>query len=117
MTYYIGDVNQANYLGEGNPRYFYALRRDEDGLLRFTKVDQLLGDEDIEINIPGPGSENYEEFEYGIDFFEGRDPTTHLRPYENLKFDQYRFDSKNIYYYINAQGQLVARTKQPYSYT
>jgi len=117
MTYYIGNTDQTPLLGEGNPRYFYALRSDEPGLLTFTKVDQLLGTDDIEINEPGAGSETYEEFEYGVDFFEGRLPATHLRPYENLRFDQYRFDNKNIYYYINDQGSLFARTKLPYSYT
>lgn len=117
MTYYVGDINEKNILGEGNPRYFYALRRDEQGLLKFTKVDQLLGADDIEVNVPGPLTENYEEFEYGVDFFGGRDPDTHERPLENLNFDQYRFDQKNIYYYVNAQGQLVARTKVPYNYS
>ena len=117
MTYYIGQVDQTSILGVGNPRYFYALRRDEQGLLTFTKVDQLLGTDDIEVNVAGAGSETYEDFEYGVDFFEGRLPATHLRPYENLNFDQYRWDNKNIYYYINTNGQLVAKTKQPHSYT
>ena len=40
MSYYAGQTNIADILGSDNPRYFYALRRDEQGLLYFAKIDQ-----------------------------------------------------------------------------
>ena len=116
MTYFIGnEINANDLLGDSNPRFFYGLSRDTEGTLTFTRVDQLTSDDAITVNNLGPAAENYEDFEYGVDFFDGRDDTTHARPYDNLNFDQYRWDDKNIFYYINAQGQLVARTNKAYT--
>ena len=121
MTYYVGnEYNLNDLLGEGNPRYFYGLRRTDggsnDGTLYFNKIDQLSSDETITLNRPGTTANNFENFEYGIDFFDGRLATDHSRPYPNLYFDQYRFDNKNCYYYINANGELVVRINKVYTY-
>lgn len=117
MTYYIGNENSlADLLGSDNPRYFYALRRDEGGTLYFAKIDQIKDTDGITINDPGLTENDYPDFEYGVDFFDGRLEEDHSRPYSNLHWDQYRWDSKNIYYYINANGELVARVNQPYTY-
>lgn len=118
MTYYVGnEYNLNDLLGEGNPRFFYGLRRLDDGTLFFNKVDQLSSTASIAVNVPGPNDANFENFEYGVDFFDGRLATDHSRPYPNLYFDQYRWDSKNCYYYIDTQGQLVVRVNQSYTYT
>jgi hypothetical protein len=118
MTYYIGnEFNLNDVLGEGNPRFFYGLQRTEDGTLYFYKIDQLKDTDTITLNVPGPNDSNFEQFEYGIDFFDGRLAVDHSRPYPNLVFDQYRWDGKNCYYYINANGELVVRINQVYSYS
>ena len=117
MTYYAGgELSLNDLLGEGNPRFFYGLRRTEDGTLFFSKIDQLKDVDNITLNKPGPNDGNFENFEYGIDFFDGRLAADHSRPYPNLSFDQYRFDGKNCYYYINANGELVVRINQSYTY-
>lgn len=120
MTYYIGNETPiAELLGDGNPKYFYALRRTDDGDLYFAKINQLTdnADEDIiVINVSGPASENFEDFEYGVDYFDGRLEEDHSRPFENLYWDQYRWDTKNSSYYINAQGELVVRVNREYKY-
>ncbi len=116
MTYFVGnETNQSDLLGADNPRFFYGLSRDEAGQVTFTRVDQLMSEDAITVNNLGAGAGNFEDFEYGVDFFDGRAAEDHTRPYENLNFDQYRWDNKNIYYYINAQGQLVARTNKAYT--
>lgn len=117
MTYYIGAVSATELLGNNNPRFFYALRRTDEGTLYFEKIDQLIDIDAVTINIPGAAADNFEDFEYGVDFFDGRLAEDHSRPYINLKFDQYRWDARNMYYYINANGELVARINQAYSYT
>jgi hypothetical protein len=117
MTYYVGgELSLNDILGEGNPRFFYGLRRDDDGTLFFSKIDQLRDTNTITINVPGPNSGNFEQFEYGIDFFDGRLAQDHSRPYPNLVFDQYRWDGKDCYYYINAAGELVVRVNTAYIY-
>lgn len=119
MTYYIGnEFNLNDLLGEDNPRYFLAMRRsDPDGTLYFTKVDQLSSTDSIILNSPGGGQNNFENFEYGVDFYDGRNATTHARAYPNLYYDQYRWDNKNCYYYISAKGELVVRINQVYNYS
>jgi len=114
---YVGDVSNNELLGAGQSRYFYGLRRTEDGTLFFVKVDQITGTDTITINVAGPNANNFEDFEYGVDYFDGRSAVDHSRPYPNLYYDQYRWDTKNMYYYINPQGELVARINQAYVYS
>lgn len=118
MTYYVGNENNLNdLLGEGNPRYFYGLRRTDDGTLYFTRIDQLTDTSSVTVNTAGSNGDNFESFEYGVDFFDGRLATDHSRPYPNLYFDQYRWDNKNCYYYLSStDGSLIVRTNQSYTY-
>jgi hypothetical protein len=116
MTYYVGQVGLQDILGLDNPRFFYAIRRDEEGLVYFAKVDQLSGVDIITINNSGLTENDYTEFEYGVDFFDGRLAEDHSRPYANLQWDQYRWDARNLYYYINELGEFVVRINQGYIY-
>jgi hypothetical protein len=112
-NYVFGQPNDGS-LG-GNPRYLYALRRTDEGDLYFDRVDQLSNADSIQINTPGDENDNYTDFGSGVDFFEGRD-VYHNLVYPNLNFEQMRWDSRNIYYYINEEGEFVARVNQKYIY-
>ena len=116
QTNYIGAPDLSSLLGEGNIRYFYALRRDEDGFIYLTKVDQVLGDDVVQVNRPGNAADDFDSFEFGIDFFDGT-LDDKSRPFPNLTFDQYKWDERNIYYYINDEGELVARINKKYEYS
>jgi hypothetical protein len=117
MTYYVGgEVSQSDLLGAGNPRYFYALRRTDDGTLYFAKIDQLKDTGTIVVNDPGSYLDDFQEFDYGVDYFDGRSAVDHSRPYPNLHWDQYRWDNKNMYYYLDPQGNFVVRVNQAYTY-
>jgi len=114
--YYAGSVSLSDILGTGQSRYFYGLRRDDEGMLYFGKVDQVTGNDSIIINVEGLTENNFEEFEYGVDFFDGRLEEDHSRPFSNLYWDQFRWDNKNISYYINDDGIFVVRVNQAYTY-
>lgn len=117
MTYYVGNENSlSDLLGAENPRFFYALRRDDEGLLFFAKVDQIKDDDVIVINSPGLSQNDFSSFEYGVDFFDGRLEEDHSRPFLNLYWDQYRWDNRNLFYYINSEGEFVVRINQAYIY-
>ena len=117
MTYYVGgEVSQSDLLGSGNPRYFYALRRTDDGTLYFAKIDQLKDSGTIVVNTPGSAADDFQEFDYGVDYFDGRSAVDHSRPYANLYWDQYRWDNKNIFYYLDPEGNFVVRINQAYTY-
>lgn len=110
-TYYIGAQTS-----DGTVRYFYGLRRDDDGMLYFVKSDQLTDENDIIINNPGLTENDFTDFQYGVDFFDGRLELDHSRPYSNLEWDQYRWDNRNIFYYINDNGEFVVRLNKQYTY-
>lgn len=113
-SYYIG-LNPADVLGPGVPRYFYGLRRTDEGELYFVRIDQLKTSESLQINNPGNPEDNYEDFEIGIDFFEGRS-SDHTLEYENLNYEQYRWDDRSIWYYIDDDGNLVASVNKLVTY-
>jgi hypothetical protein len=112
-NYYLG-TSPADVLGN-DPRYFYALRKNADGSLFFTKNDQLIENEVLEINLSGNVEENYNDFESGVDFFEGIN-VNHEIMFKNLKYPQYRWDNRSILYFIDEEGQLVARINRGYNY-
>lgn len=100
-------------------RYFYGLRRTDEGELWLGKVDQMTPGDSVTINNPGAITENFDGWSEGQEFFDGRD-VNHDRLYANLKYEQFRWDSINVTYYINAEGELVMRINHPidgYNYT
>ena len=112
-NYYLGQAPDS-ILGN-TPRFFYALRRNQNGSLFFIKNDNLKENESIDINVSGNQEDNYTDFEVGVDFFEGIN-VNHEQVFDNLKYPQYRWDNRAIFYYIDEEGQLVARINQGYSY-
>jgi len=112
-NYYLGRT-PVETLGD-SPRYWYALRRNEDGELFIVRSDQLTDDGSYEINLPGNLEDNFEDFEVGIDFFEGRSDD-HEPVYPNMNYTQYRWDDRSIFYYVDDQGQLVQRVFSGYTY-
>jgi hypothetical protein len=114
MSNYFFTSDQQALLGDV-PKYFYGIRRTEEGSLYFVRVNQLNNSETVEINVAGPLEDNFEEYEAGIDFYEGRD-VNHDIVYANLKYEQYRWDNRSVYYYINDNGELILRINQSYTY-
>jgi hypothetical protein len=66
----------------------------------------------VTINNPGLAANNYDDWNEGQDFFDGRD-VNHDKIYANLKYEQYKWDDINLYYYINDEGELVVRINHP----
>ena len=118
-TYYVGNNPDQLIQQLGEARYFYALRRTEDGYLYLYKTDQLAGQDDVvQINRLGDDpTKDYSDFEFGVDFFDGRLENHEIDPnIENIIWEQYRWDSRNIFYYINDNGEFVVRINEPYAY-
>jgi hypothetical protein len=116
----MSDLNSTNRLEHikevlGSSRYFYGLRRTDNGELYLGKADLMGTTDGIQVNKPGNPTENYPNFQRGQDFFEGRDDQ-HTKVYENLNYEQFRWDGRNLYYYMNEQGELVVRVNEPYTY-
>lgn len=114
MSNYIGS-NPDQIYGAVENRFFYGLRRTDQGELFVAKADQTKKDASISVNKPGDPLDNFSSFQEGQDFYEGRD-VNHNIVYENLSYEQFRWDNRNIYYYVNNEGELVARINQNFTY-
>ena len=96
-------------------KFFYGLRRTDEGELFVTKVDMSRKDSAIAINNPGDPADNFPNFQQGQDFYEGRN-INHDLVYENLNNEQFLWEDANIFYYVNDEGELVARYNEEYTY-
>jgi hypothetical protein len=112
-TYYLG-TTPIESLGN-SPRYWYALRRNDDGELFFVRSDQIIDNGAYELNIPGPSEEDFEEFEIGVDFLEGLDDQ-HELVNDNMFYPQYKWDDRSLFYYVNDEGMFVVRINRGYAY-
>jgi hypothetical protein len=112
-NYYLG-VDPVSSIGDA-PRYFYGLRKNSNGSLFLQRVDQAKQNVSIEVNYPGEPEGNYTDFEVGVDFFEGIN-IYHNQVFDNLKYPQYRWDDRSILYYVDDDGQLVARINNSHEY-
>lgn len=114
MSNYIGS-NPDQIYGAVENRFFYGLRRTDQGELFVAKADQTKKDASIAVNNSGDLVDDFPNFREGQDFFEGRN-IKHNLIYKNLNYEQFRWDNKNIYYYVNDEGELVARINQSFTY-
>ena len=116
-SFYLGN-NPQDVLDGIIKRYLYGLRRNSDGELFLVKIDQLQGGDDqiATINEVGVRAENLPDFEEGIDFLEGIDEA-HEIVYDNLRYQQLRWDGRSLTYYIDpVDGQFIQRLSEGYTY-
>ena len=118
-TYFVGNNPDQLIQQLGESRYLYALRRDDEGYLYLYITDQLAGNADVfQVNKIGDDpTKDFTDFEFGVDFFDGRLENHEIDPdIVNINWEQFRWDSRNIFYYINDDGEFVVRVNQPYAY-
>lgn len=113
MAFYFGRTPD-DILGN-SPQFFFALRRNDDGELFLVRSDQLTDKSSYEINVAGRPENNFEDFEAGVDFFDGIDDN-HDVNYANLKYPQYRWDARAAFYYVDEEGNFVQRLFSGYDY-
>ena len=116
MTQYIGN-SPTDVLNGFIKRYFYGLRRNDDGEVFLIRLDQLgQGEEPISINELGSADGNFPDFEEGIDFLTGLDEQHNIL-YSNLRYPQFKWDGRSLLYYIDqTDGQFVLRISEGYTY-
>ena len=116
MSYYIG-TSPTDVIGSFIKRYFYGMRRNDDGELFLIVADQLAGNQDsVTINELGIAEDNFLDFEEGIDFLDGID-ANHNIVYKNIRYQQIRWDDRSLVYYVEPNtGQFVQRVTETYVY-
>jgi len=115
MSHYIGN-SPDSIINGFIKRYFYGMRRNDDGELFLVRQDQLRPDGTATINDIGIGENNFPDFEEGIDYLEGLD-ANHDIVYENLRYPQIKWDGRLLTYYVDpTDGQFIVRISQDYDY-
>ena len=112
-NYYLG-TTPVESLGD-SPRYWYALRRNQDGELFLVRSDQIIDRDAYELNIPGPPEEDFEDFEPGVNYFDGLDEEHELVD-ENMRYPQYKWDDRSLFYYVDDEGMFTVRINKGYAY-
>jgi len=104
-------------LSDSNGYYVYALRRDDDEMLWLTKVSAASTTESgaADINYRLDGTQNEDVSDYN-DYVE---ETTVEKSYVNHpqdKYQQIRFDKRNLNYFIDDDGYFVLKVNGTYDY-
>ena len=63
---YVFGRSRERLIGD-TPQYVYGLRRTDEGELYFVRVNQLSRTDSFEINRVGEQTENFNDFEPGVD--------------------------------------------------
>ena len=127
MTMFISDSYRSNSGGGGGASFgtnnytlgndftIHALYRDEDGMLVYTKIRSI--DDEVG-NFYRLDGTPYLDIATGItDYVE---ETTEEKSYTNHpqdKYQQYRFDSRKVSYFIDDDGYFVIRFNENYDYS
>ena len=125
MTMFISDSYQqqggggtsvsSNNYTLGNDFSIHALRRDAEGMLRYTKIRSIDDETGDFFRLDGS---SYLDIATGA--YDYVEETTEEKSYSNNpqdKYQQYRFDSRKISYFVDDDGYFVIRFNENYDYS
>lgn len=126
MTMFLSGIqsssgNNSKTVSQLTDFFVHALRRggfsstsSDDGMLWYTKVRSTDTNEVVDFH--RTDGTQYPGFLDGVDYV---DETTEDKTYKNSladKYQQYRFDFRNLTYFIDDDGYLVARLGNNYDH-
>jgi hypothetical protein len=107
---YQGDISRSNSY------WVYALRRDDEGMLYFTKVSSASTETGVDVGMRYDGTQVTEFGDYDDYVLE----TTPEKSYSNNpqdKYQQFRFDSRNLNYFLDDDGYFVLKVTGIHTYS
>ena len=106
-----GETQQT--VANSNDFTVHALRRDADGMLWYTVARST---EDAVFDFHRLDGEEYTDFLQGTEYVE-QVGNKALSNDPDDKYQQFRFDFRNLTYFIDDDGYLVARLNKTYDHT
>lgn len=107
----------SSSFSESNGYYVYALRRDEDDMLWLTKVSAASTTEtslDLHYRKDGSQIDEVSDYQdYVLETTEQKSLTNHPQD----KYQQIRFDRRNLNYFIDNDGYFNIQVNGTYDYT
>jgi hypothetical protein len=116
MALTLSGANSSSF-SESNGYYVYALRRDDDDMLYLTKVSAASTTEtSLDLHYRKDGSQIVEVSDYQ-DYIEETTEQKSLTNHPEDKYQQIRFDRRNLNYFIDNDGYFVIQVNGTYDYT
>ena len=124
MTMYISESGRSsggglspssNSYTLGNDFTIHALRRDADGMLNYTKIRSIHNETADFHRLDGTP---YLDLSTAV--YDYVDETTEEKTHLNHTYDkyqQYRFDSRKVMYFIDSDGYFCIRFNEDYDYS
>ena len=106
-----GTVGQT--VAQANDFTVHALRRDADGMLWYTTARST---EDAVFDFHRTDGEEYTDFLQGTEYVE-QVGSKSLSNDPDDKYQQFRFDFRNLTYFIDDNGYFVGRLNKTYDHT
>ena len=123
MTMYISESSRQQGGGSpsgnsytlGNDFTIHALRRDADGMLNYTKI-RSIHNETADFH----RTDGTPYIDLSTAVYDYVDETTEEKSHLNHphdKYQQYRFDSRKVMYFIDSDGYFCIRFNEDYDYS
>ena len=110
-----GGLSSGNSYTLGNDFTIHALRRDDDGMLNYTKIRSIHNETADFHRTDGTPYLDLSTAVYDyVD--ETTEEKTHLN-HPHDKYQQYRFDSRKVMYFIDSDGYFCIRFNEDYDYS
>ena len=107
-------ATQEQNVANSNDFTVHALRRDKDGMLHYTNARST---EDVVYDFHRTDGEEYTDFLQGAEYVTANAGPRATSNDPDDKYQQFRFDFRNLTYYIDDGGYLVARLNNCLLYT
>jgi len=101
-------------VAQSNDFTVHALRRDEDGMLWYTTARST---ETAVFDFHRTDGEEYTDFLQGVEYVTANAGPKALSNDPDDKYQQFRFDFRNLTYFIDDDGYFVARLNSTYDHT
>ena len=110
-----GGGSTSNNYSLGNDFTIHALRRDPDGMLQYTKIRSIDNETADFHRLDGTP---YLDISTGVyDYVDETTEEKSLTNHPQDKYQQYRFDSRKVMYFIDSDGYFCIRFNEDYDYT
>ena len=104
-------------LGQSNDFTVHALRRDESGMLHYSKARSTEDNSATPFDYHRMDGTQYDDFLQGTEYVTADAGAKKLTNHDHDKYQQFHFDFRNLTYFIDDEGYLVARLNKTYDYT
>ena len=104
-------------VGQSNDFTVHALRRDESGMLHYSKARSTEDNSATPFDYHRMDGTQYDDFLQGTEYVTADAGAKKLSNAPDDKYQQFRFDFRNLTYFIDDDGYLVARLNKTYDYT